>query len=206
MIACLVAVVSVVRLTHGTASSENYETIKLKGPRNAPIHVVVYSDFQCPACRTALQPLEDLRAQFSNVMQIEFRHFPLAHNHRWAITAATFAECAAEQGRFWEFHDKLYLEQPIWSKSEGALSFLAGYTQEVGLNRQVLEQCLQNPKTLAKIRRDHSMGEKQKVESTPTFFINGRPLIGALQLTTNGKEIVLDELKKAGINPEGSEK
>ena len=177
----------------------NVQNLKAKGPKNALIRVIVYSDFQCPACRLALEPLEELRNQFADVMQIEFRHFPLMRAHRWALTAASFAECAAEQDKFWEFHDRLYSEQPTWSKSEDASVFFADYVQELNLDRKALEQCIENPKTLARIQREQSSGEKLKVESTPTFFINGQTVVGALQLKTNGTTIVLNELKKLGI-------
>ena len=206
MIGALIVIVSAVRLTYHTAGSENYQNIKLKGPKNAPIQVVIYSDFECPACRVAVQPMEELRAEFADVMQVEFRHFPLERAHRWALMAATFAECAAEQNKFWELHDRLYAEQPIWSKSEDAIPSFASYAQELNLNREALERCIEIPKTLVKIHRERAMGEKQKVQSTPSIFINGRPLIGALQLKIHGKEIVLDELQKAGLNSDGSKK
>ena len=198
----LVALVFGVRLIHGTPSNEHYENIKIKGPDHAPIRMVVYSDFQCPACRMALASIEELRSEFSNVIRVEFRHFPLERAHRWTVVAASFAECAAEQGKFWEFHDRMFLEQPTWSKIEDPLPIFANYSQELNLNRQVLEQCLENPKTLEKIRREHSMGVKQNVQSTPTIFINGHPLVGGLQLKAQGREVVLEELKKLGIKPE----
>lgn len=195
----LVACVTVTRLARGTFSQEHFENVKIKGPQDAPIHMVVYSDFQCPACRISLAPIEELRSQFSDVVQVEFRHFPLERAHRWTLIAASFAECAAEQGKFWEFHDRMFLEQPMWSKSEDALPVFANYAQELSLNRQTLEQCLENPKTFEKIRREHSMGARQNVQSTPTIFINGHPLVGGLQLKTKGREVILEELKKRGI-------
>jgi len=197
----LVALVIVVRLMHGAPSQEHFENLKIKGPHHAPIHMIVYSDFQCPACQSSLVPIEELRSQFSDVLQVEFRHFPLERAHRWTVIAASFAECAAEQGKFWEFHDRMFLEQLMWSKSEDALPVFANYAQELNLNRQALEQCLENPKTLAKIRSERSMGEKQNVQSTPTIFINGHPLVGGLQLKMQGREVVLEELKKLGVKP-----
>lgn len=186
------------RFARSTAYA-NLQNLKVKGPKNAPIHVIVYSDFQCPACRLALEPLEELRNQFPDVMQIEFRHFPLVQAHRWALAAASFAECAAEQGKFWEFHNRLYSEQLTWSKSEDAPVFFADYVQELNLDRKALEQCIENPKTLTKIQRERSTGDKLKVESTPTIFINGHTVVGALQLKTNGTTLVLNELKRLGI-------
>lgn len=205
IITALVGAFFTAKFVRGASSSQNLQNLKVKGPENAPIHVVVYSDFQCPACQKALEPLDELGSQFSGEMQIEFRHFPLVQAHRWALAAASFAECAAQQGKFWEFHDRLYAEQTTWAKSEDALIFFADYAQELNLDKKILEACLENPKTAAQIQRERSTGEKRKVESTPTIFINGRPVVGGLQLRLNGKTIVLEELKKLGIKTEDSQ-
>ena len=197
MITILVSSVTAVRIKRGTAFAD-LENMKTKGLKNAPVHMIVYSDFQCPACLMALAPIEELRSEFSDMIQIEFRHFPLERPHKWALTAALFAECAAEQSKFWEFHDRLYQEQPIWSKSEDAIPFFVRYVAELDLNRDRLEQCIASPKTLARVRYERSTGDKLKVQSTPTILINGRPLIGGLQLKQQGRNIVIEELKKAG--------
>ena len=198
LIVFLIFLVTIVRFKRGTTAFANLENVKIKGPKDAPIHMVVYSDFQCPACLMALVPIEELRAEFSDQMQIEFRHFPLERPHKWALTAAVFAECAAEQGKFWEFHDRLFREQEIWSKSEDAIPFLARYAAELGMHYQNLEQCIADPKTLARVRYEHSTGEKLKVQSTPTISINGHLLVGGLQLKQQGKSVVIEELKRAG--------
>lgn len=108
IIFALVSLVTAVRLTHRGAAASNFENVKIKGPQGAPIQMVVYSDFQCPACFSAVEPVEALRKEFAGVMQVEFRHFPLERTHAWALVAAGFAECAAKQGKFWEFHDRLF--------------------------------------------------------------------------------------------------
>lgn len=192
----LIVLVLFVRLMRGTASIAPYENIKIKGPQNAPVHLIVYSDFQCPACKHAVAPIEELRKQFEGSLKVEFRHFPLERPHKWALTAATFAQCAAEQNKFWEFHDLLFENQDIWSKALEPLPIFAGMIQQLGLNTEQIEACIQNPGTLALIHKEYSLGSKQSVQSTPTIFINGQALIGALQLKEKGPRIVLEELKK----------
>ncbi len=192
----LVCLVSFVRYTKGTSSAGASDNLKVKGAANAPVTMVLYSDFQCPACKHALPPIEELRAQFPSTLKIEFRHYPLERPHKWALMAATFAQCAAEQGKFWEFHDKLYASQEIWSAVGDALPIFAGLVQEVGLDSQRLESCIQNPETLKQIQKERSLGTKQGVESTPTIFINGHMLVGALQLREKGAGIITEELKK----------
>ena len=196
----IVSLVTFARFSRGASYFTAFENAKIKGPKDAPIHLVVYSDFQCPACRASLTPIEELRNQFSQLIQVEFRHYPLERAHRWTTLAASFAECAAEQGKFWEFHDRLFSEQPLWSVSNDALSFFARYSEELNLDKGKLEQCIRNPKTLSRIKREYSMGTKQEIQSTPTIFINGHRLVGALQLKMQGKEIVEEELKKLNKN------
>ncbi|MBI4358138.1 MAG: thioredoxin domain-containing protein [Candidatus Omnitrophica bacterium] len=198
IIVALVLLVFSVRFGRDVGAFSNLENAKVKGPHGAPVQVVVYSDFQCPACKNALPVLQELENEFSETMQIEFRHYPLERPHRWAMTAATFAECAAEQGKFWEYHDRLYLDQATWSNTDDAISLFARYSHELGLDKEKIQKCLENPETLQRIRRERSTGVWQKVESTPTIFINGQLIVGGLQLKTKGREIVLEELKKLG--------
>jgi protein-disulfide isomerase len=195
----LVGLVFSARFLNKTEASIASNNVKVKGSQNAPVHLVIYSDFQCPACRSALEPIEELRKEFSDSVQLEFRHYPLERPHRWALTAASFAECAAEQNKFWEFHDRLYLEQASWSVSQDAISTFANYSRDLGLNSEQLSACLGNPKTLSRIREERSSGERKGVQSTPTIFINDHMLVGALQVKEKGRGIILEELKKKGV-------
>lgn len=196
LIIFLVVLVMSVRLVRGTASSVPYENTKMKGSANAPVHLIVYSDFQCPACKNAVAPIHELMTQFPDNLKVEFRHFPLERPHKWALVAATFAQCVAEQGKFWEFHDLLFNNQTTWSSSPDPLVIFAGMIQELSLNTEQFELCVKNPNTLALIRKEHSLGSKQSVQSTPTIFINGQALVGALQLKEKGPGIIAEEIKK----------
>ena len=143
-----------------------------------------------------------LKNEFPEQLQVEFRHYPLEHVHRWALTAALFAECAGEQGKFWQYHDRLFAEQAKWSVAPGAQVLFSQYASELGLNLQGLSECIQNPKTLHRVRNDAASGKTKQVRSTPTIFINDHLLVGAKQLEEQGRTIINEELKKAG--PAGS--
>ena len=143
-----------------------------------------------------MEPIEKSRKQFIDQLKIEFRHFPLERPHRWTLTAATFAQCAAEQNKFWQFHDLLFQNQATWSASEDPLPFFASYVHGVGLDTQKFETCVQDPQTVRQIHKEYSMGSKQGVQSTPTFFINGQMLVGSLQLKEKGPGIITEEIKK----------
>ncbi len=196
LIIVLVSLVISVRHVRGTASISEAANLKMKGPQNAPVQLVIYSDFQCPACKNAVAPLEEIRSQFAQDLKIEFRHFPLERPHRWTLVAATFAQCAAEQNKFWQFHDLLFQNQATWSASTDPLPIFASYVQETGLNTKKFESCVQNPEILKQIRKEYSLGSKQGVQSTPTIFINGQMLVGSAQLKEKGPAIITEELKK----------
>jgi protein-disulfide isomerase len=155
-----------------------------KGPAQAKITVVEFSDFQCPACRFAVEPLKKLEALYGNDMRVIFKHFPLTRMHPKAEGAAAAAECAGQQSRFWEFHDALYDGQAEWTK-EGGKSF-ADIAKSLGLNEAAFAACLKDPATAALVSRDKKDGEDHWVVSTPTFFINGKRFAGARQLTDRG--------------------
>ena len=198
IIVILVLLVIMGRVVQKKTSVTQLEGIKTKGPQNAPVHLVVYSDFQCPACAKAREPIEALEKEFGQVLQIEYRHYPLERVHRWAILAALFAECAAEQGKFWQFHDRLFEDQRLWSGSTDAASPFSEYASELGLDLRALEHCLANPRTVERIKKDAASGKAQHVSSTPTIFLNDRMVVGAKQLGEQGKTIIMEELKKVG--------
>lgn len=194
IVAILVSAVAIARAARGGRGHEQLGYPKKIGPDHAQVHMIVYSDFQCPACDRARQPIEELRKEFAGDIQLEFRHYPLERSHRWALTAALFAECAAAQGKFWEFHDRVYGEQALWAQSPDALPFFVRYAEGAGLARQPLEKCLADPKTLERIRSEHASGEARQVQSTPTIFINSHRVIGGPELAEKGKQLVTEEL------------
>jgi protein-disulfide isomerase len=171
--------------------------LKTKGPENAAVKIIIYSDFQCPACAYGKKAEEKMETDFQNQLRVEFRHFPLAM-HRWANLAAIVAECANEQGKFWPMHDKLFDEQKAWSSSKDPTVFFSKYAAELDLDLKKLESCLANLKIVDKIKDDQANGKLDQVLSTPTFLINGRRLVGGKQLEEQGKKIIEEELKKAG--------
>src|SRR3989338_457377 len=120
----LVGAVLSARLIQGKNDPSDRGNQKVKGPLDAPFHIVDFSDFQCPACRVGTEALQTIENEFPGILRVEFRHYPLEQPHPWALTAALFSECAAEQGKFWEFHDRLFSEQETWTKSKEVPSLL----------------------------------------------------------------------------------
>lgn len=169
-----------------------------KGPADAPVVIVEFSDFQCAACRHAVEPLKRIQSMFPGKIRVVFKHYPWDF-HRWAIPAAVAAECAGRQGAFWKFHDRIFSQQQVWAPLKDAVEFekkVLSYAKDSGVNIPKFEECVANPNAAKTITKDLEEAKKHWVKSTPTFFINGRRFVGALQLRTHGLNRIEDILKK----------
>jgi protein-disulfide isomerase len=116
-------------------------------------------------------------------VRLIFKNFPLERMHPWAKSAAVAAECAGEQGHFWELHDMLYQKQDEWVGASSPPKQILGYIKSLGLNEAAFKSCLIDSKTAALIQADIQEGQNRWVNATPTFFINGKRFVGSLQLS-----------------------
>ena len=129
----LAGAVFLLRLTRPALVAPESNFPRAQGPLNAPVQIIEYSDFQCPACQKAQPELFQLMGQYAGKIRLIYQHFPL-DGPRWSPLAHRCAECAARQGRFWVFHDRLYAEQSIWSnRKEEPLETFLRYAKEGGL-------------------------------------------------------------------------
>jgi protein-disulfide isomerase len=167
---------------------------RLKGAATAKVRIVEFSDFQCPACRVAEEPIKRLMQVYDGKVRFTFKHYPL-RMHEWAKNGAYAAECAGQQGKFWEYHDRLYEKQESWT-NEKADDILAGYASELKLDMPAWNACRTDAKTVATIAGDLKDGDDAWVSATPTFFIDGRRFVGAKQLSELGTLFIDRELKK----------
>ena len=165
-----------------------------KGPQAAKIQIVEFSDFQCPACRYAEPPLRQIFSLYGDKVHFVFKHYPL-RMHQWARNGAVAAECAGRQGKFWPYHDQLYDKQDEWT-NEKADDFLLGYALSQKLDVKAWQACVQDPAAAAAVTADQKDGENAWVNSTPTFFVNGRRFVGGKQLAELGTLYMDRELKK----------
>jgi protein-disulfide isomerase len=143
------------------------------GPASAPITVVEFSDYQCPFCARVVPTLTKLRATYGDKIRIVFKDFPLP-NHAEAPKAAEAALCAGEQNKYWEMHDRMFANQ----RALGVPS-LKQMAVGLGLDAAKFDQCLDSGKHAASIAADMKQGEALGVQSTPTVYVNGRPVVGA---------------------------
>lgn len=153
------------------------------GDPNAPVIIEEFSDYQCSFCgRFALQTLPSLLAnQIANGEAVlVYYDFPLTSIHAQAIPAANAARCAGEQGAlaYWQMHDLIFEHQREWANNR-ANQFFTDYAAEIGLEMDSFTACLENETHVELIQADLSLGQSRGVRSTPSFFLNGQPLVGA---------------------------
>jgi protein-disulfide isomerase len=144
------------------------------GNAKAPVTIVEYSDFQCPFCLRAAPTLKRLRDTYGDKVRVVWKDFPLTQIHPQAFKAAEAGHCAADQGKFWEFHDKMFGNQQALQPD-----FLKQYAKDSGLDTAKFETCLDSSKYAERVRDSVAAGSALGVSSTPTVFVNGRMLEGA---------------------------
>lgn len=155
------------------------------GHTDAPVTIVEFSDFQCPYCGRFDQDVRpDLFKQYVDDGRVAFVYKHMAILGDESTWAAEAAECAADQGQFWEYHDRLFAHQN--GENQGAFDKdqLLGFARDLNLNMAQFEPCLNNDQTLDRVQADTREGQQAGVHGTPTFFINGQPLVGAQPLAS----------------------
>ena len=158
-----------------------------RGPNSAPVQIIEFSDFQCPYCQRANPTVQQVLNTYGDRVHLVYRHFPLP-SHPNARPAAEASQCAAEQGKFWPYHDKLFA-----SPSRLAETDLKQHAAELGLDTGKFNTCVDGRKYKAQVEADAQAGEEAGVNGTPAFFINGRMLSGA-QPFEAFKRLIDDEL------------
>jgi protein-disulfide isomerase len=143
------------------------------GPVDAPVTIVEFSDFQCPYCQKSVGVLKELRRLYGEKIRIVYRDYP-GPNHPYAPQAAEAAQCAGEQSRYWEYHDILFDRQ-----TQGKGWDFPALARELRLQPDTFATCLNTGRYREEVAKDLHDGFTLGITSTPTFFINGRPLVGA---------------------------
>jgi protein-disulfide isomerase len=160
-----------------------------RGPENAPVQIVEFSDFECPFCLRAFPTVQQLLSTYGDRVRFVYRHYPLP-NHPNARPAAEASACAHEQGKFWEYHDRLFAAPGKLSAAD-----LKTHATELGLNAAQFNACVDSRKYQKDVEADIEAAQQVGVTGTPAFFINGRPLSGA-QPFEAFKRIIDEELSR----------
>ncbi len=170
--------VQVMKTIHGLPAAIEIETQKVKGPPSAPNFIVVFSDFQCGYCYSIRPSLDAILKAFPNDIKLVYKHF-LLDRHKISPLMAEASECAADQGKFWEMHDKLYDNGlGIDSTQENQrMDLLEKYSKEINLNVEQFKQCLASGRKKEIINKNHQEGENYRISGTPTILFNGKKIL-----------------------------
>lgn len=168
------------------------------GKEKAEVTIVEFSDFQCPFCRTFWRDaLPQIKKEYIDTGKVKFvyRDYPLSF-HSAAKVSAEASECADEQGKYWEMHDKIFGEQS--KQGTGTVTYgaveLKNWASQIGLDSTKFNQCLDSGKYKSEVEKDLADGSAYGVSGTPTLYINGKPIVGAQPFSTF-KAVIDDELK-----------
>lgn len=168
------------------------------GNEKAQVTIIEFSDFQCPFCRTFWSgAYQQIKKEYVDTGKVKFvyRDYPLSF-HPAAQISAEASECADEQGKFWEMHDKIFGEQA--KQGTGTITYgaveLKKWAPEIGLNSSKFNQCLDSRKYKSEVEKDMADGSSYGVTGTPTLYVNGYPIVGAQPFTVF-KALIDKELK-----------
>jgi protein-disulfide isomerase len=170
-----------------------------KGPADARVMIVEFSDYQCPHCRQLYTIMQAIEQKYPQV-RIVYKDFPLAGIHPWAMTAAIGARCAFAQSPqgFWMVHDSIFENQDVIS-SENVYGKVIDFAVRAGLDKDAFKMCMASDQTKAPIEADMDEGKAVQISSTPTVFVNGRPVIG-------GDEATLEQYIQFELGPQEAKK
>lgn len=152
----------------------NVKDAYLRGPKNAPVTLVEFADYECPYCQKVKPDLQKLQAEYGNKLAIVYKDFPLPMHHR-AQKAAEAARCAGEQGKFWEFNDVLFYSKQL------DINNLKEHAHVLKLDEQRFNKCLDDGAETAAVKKDLEEGKHLGLSGTPSFFVNGHFISGAVE-------------------------
>jgi len=158
-----------------------------RGPQDAPVVIVEFADYECPYCQRIHPELKKLQEEFAGKVALAFKDFPLPM-HPQAEKAAEAGRCAAQQGKFWEFHDALFDNNRKLEPTQ-----LKEYARNLKLDAARFDQCLDAGEQAVAVRKDFAEGQRLGLTGTPSFFINGHFLSGAVKYDTL-REVVDQQL------------
>ena len=154
---------------------------RMKGSNNAPIKVTEFIDFQCPACAHGAAYLKKTIEEYPEAIRLELRHYPL-QSHQYGFISSRYAECAARQEKFWPVHDLLLARQSNWKRLADATPAFEQIAIDSNLDQQELKACLDEGAVDEIIQKNKDEGKALGIRSTPTYFVNGKMIVGKKSL------------------------
>jgi protein-disulfide isomerase len=163
------------------------------GPADAKVTIVEFSDFQCPSCKAVSPLIKQVLAQYPNDVRLVYRHYPLVSIHPYAQIAAQASEAAAEQNKFWEFHDVLFEKQAEWSQlsSQGQVEAkFVEYAGQLGIDTAQFRERITADEVRKRVLDDVADAQKLSLSGTPSLFVNNQRVPAPGQLLTTVQSLV----------------
>jgi len=170
----------------------------VRGNPRAPVTVEEFADFQCPSCGVYYPELKKIESEFGDNLRVIFRERPLVPPHEHALMAAQAAEAAGLQNRFWEMHDKLYENQKTWSEVNDLVPIFIDYAKQIGLDTDRFMKDLNGEAVATRIFQDGKRVHALNVNSTPTFYVNGKEAKDDNWKPDGLREMIRQALREAG--------
>lgn len=165
-------------------SDSKAATSHIQGAGTAGVTLVEYGDFQCQYCALYHPVLKQVKAKYGDQIRFQFRHFPLVSLHPNAFAAARAAEAAGNQDKFWEMHDKLFESQTQWATAKDPNAVFSQYAQQLNLDVTKFKADAASSKANNAINADIATGEKLNIDSTPSFYLDGKKIEVGIQLSS----------------------
>ncbi len=178
------AIILVIAIKIFTTNSSKIDPVAARtlGPANAKVNIVEFIDFECPACAYGAKVLKEYAVLYPDQIRLQVKYFPLMNIHRHALQVASYAECTARQGKFWPFFEPLSAQQAQWTKLIAAGDIFDQLAKAAGADMGQLKSCLVSEDVSTTIMAEKTLGRSLGVQSTPTYFINDKMVVGTKSL------------------------
>jgi len=165
---------------------------KVLGPKDAPLKITEFIDFQCPACAKGAMYLKKEMEKHPGLIRLTLKHYPLSM-HRHGMLSAQYVECTVAQGKFWPFYNLILTRQNNWRQLDDPVPAFQQMARDANLDFEALQGCLDGSDATKAIEKDKAEGQALRIQSTPTYFINGKMVVGQ-------KSLELEIIKHLGEN------
>ena len=185
----IAACVAAVKITRHVSHKAHFKPApvllgaRVKGALDARLRITEFTDFQCPACAKAVPVIDELLKKYNGKFSLEHKYFPLPRNKN-SMNASLFAECAAQQGKFWPYHDVLFRSQDSWAGLDDPAIYFQDLSLQLGLDDGKMKTCLAGKSASRRVDADKIEGEVIGVNGTPSFLIEGKIFVGVDNLRT----------------------
>lgn len=167
------------------------------GKLDSKVTLTEYVDFQCEACYAFYPVVKEVKELYKDKIKFQIKNFPIATSHPFARRAATYAESAALQGKYFEMHDKIFEGQKLWETSQKPEEYFDRYAQEIGLDMTKLKEDMVSPIVNATINADLAEVKSLGGDGTPTFALNGKKIKNPQATVQSFSEVLDNALKEA---------